>query len=66
MFGFVVSIVLYVALSYFFPAKEALVKETVWDLDQIAIEAFPRQSGSIETGSDAGRFSDKAVDADSK
>lgn len=64
MFGFVVSIVLYCVLNYCFPARETLVAETVWDLDQIAIEAFPRES-SLEEGSDA-RFSDKAVDADSK
>ncbi|KAK5635598.1 hypothetical protein RRF57_011310 [Xylaria bambusicola] len=60
MFGFVVSIVLYCALSYFFPARETLLNETVWDLDQIAVEAFPLES-DIE-GSDA-RFSDKAIDA---
>ncbi|KAI3340097.1 uridine permease-like protein Fui1 [Ustulina deusta] len=44
MFGFVTSIFLYVSLSYLVPAKESLVKETIWDLDQIAIEAYPRES----------------------
>ncbi|KAI1149790.1 NCS1 nucleoside transporter [Nemania diffusa] len=56
MFGFVTSIFLYTLLSYVFPAKETLVAETIWDLDQIAIEAYARES-DVE-GSD-GKFSDK-------
>ncbi|KAI0400094.1 NCS1 nucleoside transporter [Xylaria palmicola] len=58
MFGFVVSIVLYAALSAAFPARGTLVAETVWDLDQIAIEACPR--GSDVEASD-GKLSDAVV-----
>lgn len=64
MFGFVTSIFLYVSLSYLVPAKESLVKETIWDLDQIAIEAYPRES-DLEVSSD-GKLSHKVGDADSK
>lgn len=37
LFGFVVSICLYTALSWAFPAKEALVPETIWTKDQESI-----------------------------
>ncbi|KAH8160366.1 hypothetical protein CIB48_g7878 [Xylaria polymorpha] len=66
MFGFVTSIFLYVVLSYVFPAKETLVAETVWDLDQIAVEAYPRAS-DVEHGSDGkSKSSDGVSDMNSK
>ncbi|TGJ87573.1 hypothetical protein E0Z10_g1224 [Xylaria hypoxylon] len=61
MFGFVTSIFLYTLLSYLVPAKESLVKETVWDLDQIAIEGSPRESDL-----EASDGKDKVADMDSK
>ncbi|ORY70350.1 NCS1 nucleoside transporter [Pseudomassariella vexata] len=44
LFGFVVSIFLYTALSWVAPAKETLLNDTVWDLDSAAINAHPRGS----------------------
>jgi nucleobase:cation symporter-1, NCS1 family len=32
LFGFVVSIVLYTSMSYIFPAREALIPESIWKL----------------------------------
>ncbi|KAI0975204.1 uridine permease-like protein Fui1 [Xylaria arbuscula] len=67
MFGFVVSIVLYTGLSYLFPAREALVRETVWDLDQISIEACSRGRESDLEASDFGKLGgrEKVGDVDS-
>ncbi|KAI2627915.1 NCS1 nucleoside transporter [Hypomontagnella submonticulosa] len=42
LFGFATSIVLYTALSYAVPAKQTLLKDTVWDLDSSTIEAHVR------------------------
>ncbi|KAI1840073.1 hypothetical protein JX265_013857 [Neoarthrinium moseri] len=50
LFGFVVSVVLYTGLSLAFPAKQTLVRETVWDLDDTAIEAYPRVSSEHSGG----------------
>ncbi|KAI4862686.1 NCS1 nucleoside transporter [Hypoxylon rubiginosum] len=44
LFGFVTSIVLYTALSFAVPAKETLLKDTIWDLDDLAIEAHMREN----------------------
>ena len=49
LFGFVCSIVLYTALSYAFPAKDALLDETVWDVMPPAILAQPTES-DVERG----------------
>lgn len=38
LFGFVVSIFLYAALSWLFPAKETLLTETIWGLDGVAVD----------------------------
>ncbi|KAI1810796.1 NCS1 nucleoside transporter [Poronia punctata] len=43
MFGFFTSIFLYTVLSRAFPAKETLLKETVWDLDQVVIYGRARE-----------------------
>ncbi|KAI1823289.1 NCS1 nucleoside transporter [Xylaria intraflava] len=54
LFGFVTSIFIYAVLNYLAPAKETLIKETVWDLDQMVIEAYPRGSdaeAAYESGS---------------
>jgi nucleobase:cation symporter-1, NCS1 family len=42
LFGFVTFILLYTAFSLAFPAKETLLKETVWDLDDMATGVFAR------------------------
>lgn len=44
LFGFVTSVFLYMVLDFLFPAKEMLLHETVWDLEGIAIEAYPQRS----------------------
>ncbi|KAI0018585.1 uridine permease-like protein Fui1 [Xylariomycetidae sp. FL0641] len=44
LFGFVTSIVLYTALNYVAPARETLLQDTVWDLQDTAIEAQGRSS----------------------
>lgn len=44
LFGFAVSVVLYTVLSITLPAKETLLKDTVWNLDGTAIEAYARSS----------------------
>ncbi|KAK9420573.1 putative NCS1 nucleoside transporter [Seiridium unicorne] len=44
LFGFVTSIILYTGFSLIFPAKETLLKDTVWDLEGIAIESHVRSS----------------------
>lgn len=38
LFGFVLSIFLYTSLSWIFPDKQTLLTETIWALDQTAIE----------------------------
>ncbi|KAI1137341.1 permease for cytosine/purines, uracil, thiamine, allantoin-domain-containing protein [Hypoxylon sp. FL0543] len=43
LFGFVASIVLYTGLSYAAPAKTTLLKNTIWDLDDTAVEAQIRE-----------------------
>lgn len=54
LFGFVTSIFLYTTLSYAFPAKETLLKDTIWDLDDVAINAHDRDDVGAEKGSDFG------------
>lgn len=39
LFGFVTSIFLYTTLNFAVPAKETLLKDTIWDLDGAAILA---------------------------
>ncbi|KAH6645492.1 NCS1 nucleoside transporter [Truncatella angustata] len=46
LFGFLTSVILYTAFSYVFPAKETILKDTIWDLQGVAIEAYPRDTGS--------------------
>ncbi|KAK8133147.1 permease [Apiospora kogelbergensis] len=59
LFGFVTSILLYTTLSFAFPAKETLLRDTVWDLEGSATEAYSRASdeecshGTKETSNDA-------------
>ncbi|KAI0844332.1 permease for cytosine/purines, uracil, thiamine, allantoin-domain-containing protein [Daldinia vernicosa] len=48
LFGFVTSIVLYTALSYAVPAKETLLKDMIWDLDDTIIEAHVRDDAGAE------------------
>ncbi|KAI0100008.1 permease for cytosine/purines, uracil, thiamine, allantoin-domain-containing protein [Hypoxylon sp. NC0597] len=43
LFGFVTSIVLYAALSYDVPARGTLLMDTIWDLDDTAIEVQARE-----------------------
>ncbi|KAI0002355.1 NCS1 nucleoside transporter [Xylariaceae sp. FL0662B] len=43
LFGFVTSVVIYTALSYAVPAKETLLKETIWDLEDTVILAHPQE-----------------------
>lgn len=45
LFGFAVSIFLYTSLSWIFPAKETLLTDTIWDLDQI--EGVPDLNAEI-------------------
>ncbi len=47
LFGFVTAIVLYTSLSLIFPAKESLVKETIWDLEEIE---GVREGSDVEKG----------------
>jgi len=65
MFGFVTAIFLYTVLSYAFPAKETFLMETVWDLDQIAVEAYaPRGESDVETACDGdGKLSDNKAES---
>ncbi|KAI0106820.1 permease for cytosine/purines, uracil, thiamine, allantoin-domain-containing protein [Daldinia grandis] len=50
LFGFVTSGVLYAALSYAVPAKETLLKDTIWDLDDTIIEAQVQDDAGAEKG----------------
>lgn len=58
LFGFVTSIVLYAALSYAVPARGTLLRDTIWDLDDTAIEVQAREddfgaekaSGTVPSG----------------
>ncbi|KAF3065817.1 hypothetical protein GL218_09391 [Daldinia childiae] len=50
LFGFVTSVVLYTALSYAIPAKETLLKDMIWDLDDTIIEAQARDDAGAEKG----------------
>ncbi|KAI1432573.1 NCS1 nucleoside transporter [Xylaria sp. CBS 124048] len=58
LFGFVTSIFLYALLNFFFPAKETLIQETVWDLDQVAVERYPREN-DVEVVCDSSLSSSK-------
>ncbi|KAI0599106.1 NCS1 nucleoside transporter [Biscogniauxia sp. FL1348] len=62
LFGFVTSIVLYTGLSIMVPARETLLGDTIWDLeDSEVIEAQARES-DLENGraKNAGSGSEKA------
>lgn len=66
LFGFVTSIVLYTALSYAVPAKETLLKDTIWNLEDTAIEAQMRDDDvEVEKGSGSGP-SEKIRTSDAK
>ncbi|OTA94937.1 hypothetical protein M434DRAFT_394158 [Hypoxylon sp. CO27-5] len=49
LFGFVTSIVLYAALSYAIPARGTLLRDTIWDLDDTAVEA---QAQEVDFGAE--------------
>lgn len=56
LFGFILSIVLYTSLSWIFPDKQTLLTETIWALDQTAIEG---QTSDEEQGrADVGYHTD--------
>ncbi|KAI1333923.1 NCS1 nucleoside transporter [Xylariaceae sp. FL0016] len=59
LFGFVTSIFLYVLLSWIVPAKETLLEDTIWDLDGLAIEAYPRESDTEEAQGTKGLEKDR-------
>jgi len=46
LFGFVVSIVLYTAFSWIFPARETLLTETIWNNE--AIEGVQASGSDVE------------------
>jgi nucleobase:cation symporter-1, NCS1 family len=48
LFGYVVSIVLYAGLSWAVPAKEALVSQTIWNVDLTAVEGHGSQGSDAE------------------
>ncbi|KAI1647019.1 permease for cytosine/purines, uracil, thiamine, allantoin-domain-containing protein [Daldinia loculata] len=50
LFGFVTSAVLYTALSYAVPAKETLLKDMIWELDDTIIEAQAQDDAGAEKG----------------
>ncbi|KUI55743.1 hypothetical protein VP1G_03144 [Cytospora mali] len=64
LFGFVVSIFLYTALSWAFPDTQSLLKDTVWHLDgmehPIDGQASDEEHGRVESGS-AGSDHEKVI-----
>lgn len=54
LFGFVVSIFLYTALSLVFPEKKALVKGTIWTLDGMDHPIDGQAHSDEEHGSGSG------------
>lgn len=51
MFGFATAVSLYTGLSLLFPARETLVRETVWNLDDVVVQAGARDN-DVEMGDD--------------
>lgn len=68
LFGFVVSAILYTALSLLFPAKETLLAQTIWNLDGTEGEVITAQGSDVEkqSGNEAMEVADKTHPSDSK
>ncbi|KAI2638421.1 NCS1 nucleoside transporter [Xylaria nigripes] len=49
MFGFFTSCFLYAVFNYLVPAKETLLKETIWELGSVSSEVYERKSDAGES-----------------
>jgi NCS1 family nucleobase:cation symporter-1 len=59
LFGFVTSIFLYTALSWLFPAKDTVMKETIWGFDTVDGVLHSDEERAVGSGSREGSTGEK-------